>query len=280
VVIGIENKIDAGEREEQLGRYQDVLERAFPTQTSVMIFLTPTGREPTTAISHHRVPAVSAGYALIVEAIGETLREAEPRSRDQHVLREIMAHLRENILDEETEVKILVRELWRAHGKALRLAMEHRPRLEDIRSVYEALLRERFGDDAHIYYFQPRGELREIKMRLHSWVNAGFPFEFILHVHGDGFPLVRLLIWGDRYDAHAASLREWAREVNAADPTLIDEEFPKLRYWWNWRRVFLEEDYPAEAFLDEQSFDEATARAAVEAVVALFEKLHPYIKAA
>ena len=190
-----------------------------------------------------------------------------------------MAHLREDILGEETKVKTLVRELWRDHGKALRLAMEHRPRLEDIRSVYEALLRERFGADANIYYHRPRGELREIKMSLHSWVNAGFPFEFILHVDRDGIPLVRLLIWGDSYDDHATPLSEWARGVNASDLTLIDEEFPKLQYWWNWRRVFLEEDYPPWAVLDEQAFDEATARAAVDAVVTLFEKLQPYIKA-
>ena len=78
VVIGIENKIDAGEGNEQLGRYQNALERAFPTQTSVMVFLTPTGREPTTAISHGRVPAFSAGYDLIVEAVEETLQRAAP----------------------------------------------------------------------------------------------------------------------------------------------------------------------------------------------------------
>lgn len=279
VVIGLENKIDAGEGDEQLGRYQGKLESTFPGQTSIMVFLTPTGREPTTAFSHSSVPAISVGYDLIVEAVEEALRAAEPESRDSHTLSEIAAHLREEILGEETEVKTMVRKLWRDHGKALRLAMEHRPRLEDIRSVYEALLRERFGDFVDISYWRPRGELREIKMILHSWVNSGFPFIFILHVDGDGFPLVRLLIWGEHYDAHAASLREWARDVNASDPALIDEEFPRLRNWWGWRRVFLEEDYPAEAVLDEQSFDEATARAAVEAVMALFEKLQPYIKA-
>ena len=279
VIIGIENKIDAGEGDEQLGRYQGKLESAFPDQTSIMVFLTPTGRTPTTALSHSSVPVISVGYYLIVEAVKEAWREAEPESRDQHALSEIAAHLKEDILGEETEVKTLVRELWKAHGKALHLAMEHRPRLEDVRTLYEALLRERFGDDAHTYYWRSRGELREIKMQLHSWHNAGFQFEFILHVDGNGLPVVRLLIWGDHYDAHAASLREWARDVSASDPALIDEGFSKLRNWWGWRRVFLEGDYPAEAVLDEQAFDEATARAAVEAVVALFEKLQPYIRA-
>lgn len=279
-IIGIENKIDAGEGDEQLGRYQDALNRAFPNQASFMVFLTPTGREPTTAISDHPVPTVSAGYDLIVEALEEALRQAEPGSRSQHALSEIMVHLKENILGEETEVKALVRELWRTHGKALRLAMEHRPRLEDVRSLYEALLRERFGDDdANIYHWQPRGELHEIKMRLHSWYDAGFPFDFILYTDRQGLPVVRLLLWEESYNTRAASLRAWAHLVNASVPGLVDEEFAKPRNWWGWRRVFLEEDYPPEAVLDEQAFDEATARAAVEAVVALFEKLQPHIRA-
>ncbi len=51
-------------------------------------------------------------------------------NRDQHALNEIVNHLREVILGEETEAKSLVRELWRDHGKALRLAMKHRPSRE------------------------------------------------------------------------------------------------------------------------------------------------------
>ncbi len=277
VVVGIENKIDSGEEEEQLGRYQKALQRAYPGHAALMVFLTPTGREPTTAIPHHSVPTVSVGYDLFVKAAEEALREAEPGSRDEHALSEIVAHLKENILGEDTKVKELVRDLWRSHGKALRLAMEHRPRLEDIRELYEALLRERFGNDAYTYYWPPRGEPREIKMSLRSWENAGLPFEFVLHVDGDGLALVRLLLWVESYDAHAASLREWARKVNASDPGLIDGEFPKLPYWGTWRRVLREEDYPADAVLNEQAFDEATAREAVEAVVALFEKLQPHI---
>jgi hypothetical protein len=47
--------------------------------------------------------------------------------------------------------------------------------------------------------------------------------------------------------------------------------------WTWWRRVFKEEDYPPEAILEAQAFDDATAEAAVEAVVALYEKLRPHV---
>lgn len=280
MVVGIENKIEAGEGEEQLGRYQDALRRAYPNHAALMVFLTPTGRDPTTAIPRHPVPVVSIGYGLIAEGVEEALRKAKPDSRDEHALNEVVAHLKENILSADTEVKAMVRELWKSHGRALRLAIKHRPRLEDVRELYEALLRERFGDDAHIYYWHSRGGLREIKMVLGSWNEAGFPFEFMLHVDGNGFALVRLLIWGKSFDAHANGLKEWADKVKTFDPGLVNPDFPKVRGWGNWRHVLLEEDYPADAVLDEQAFDEATAREAVEAVVALYEKLQPHVEGA
>lgn len=279
VVVGIENKIDAEEGEEQLGRYQRALRSAFPGQTSLMVFLTPTGREPTTAISPHPVSTVSLGYDLIVEATEGALRETRPGSRDEYALSEVVAYLKENILGEDTEVRTLVRQLWREHGKALRLAMKHRPRLEDIQDLYEALLRERFGDDnVYIYYWPSRGELRDINMILTSWNDAGFPFQFILSLNDEGSPLVRLLMWRGSYDENATFLKKWARTVNASDPALVDSEFTRLPNWGGWRRVFSEEDSPPDAVLDNQAFDDATARKAVEAVEALYERLEPYIK--
>jgi len=277
-VIGIENKIDAGERPQQLRRYQEKLQRAYPDVAAVMVFLTPTGREPTTALSDSQVPTVSVGYDSVLAAVEEALRHTERGSRNEHVLSEIIAHLREDILGEDPEVRTLARELWRTHGRALRIALEHRPRLEDIRDMYETLLKEKFGDDTDTYYWKSKGELREIKMSLPSWGNTGFPFEFMLRVNGERLPEVRLLLWRDGYNAHASHLREWARSVNVSAGPLIDEEFRPF-HGWGWRRVFLEENHPPDAVLDEQSFDEATAIAAVDSVVELFEKLQPHINA-
>ncbi len=279
MAVGIENKIEAGEGYEQLGRYQAVLEDAFPLQMPVLLFLTPTGREPTTALSGSSVPAISVGYDLILEAVEEVLRSAGLRSSDRQALEMIAEHIREDILGAETEVVALVRELWRNHGKALRLAMEHRPRLEDVQDRYQALVRERFGDDARYDYWRVKGELREIKMYLSSWWEARYPFEFMLYTT-DGLPAVRLLVKQNEYGSRAESLRRWARGVNANDPALIDEEFKRLPHWTYWRRVLNEPGYPPEAVLKEGTFDEATTREAVEAVVALYQKLQPHIETA
>lgn len=67
-VIGIENKIDAGEQHRQIARYQEALETASVNSTALMVFLTPNGREPTTAREGGPVPVVA--FMLTVGADG------------------------------------------------------------------------------------------------------------------------------------------------------------------------------------------------------------------
>jgi hypothetical protein len=66
-VIGIENKIDAGEQPQQIGRYQEALERAYPDRAAAMVFLTPTGREPSTACRGSPVPVATVSYGLVLD---------------------------------------------------------------------------------------------------------------------------------------------------------------------------------------------------------------------
>ena len=60
-VIGIENKLYAGEQAAQLARYQDALQSAYPGRLSVLVFLTPFGRLPLTALQQSQVPCVTLG---------------------------------------------------------------------------------------------------------------------------------------------------------------------------------------------------------------------------
>lgn len=277
-VVGIENKIDAGEQHEQIARYQDTLQRVFPDRAAVVVFLTPTGREPNTASLDSPVPALALSYETVLAAVEEARRHADPGGRDGSVLDEIAAHLKEDIVG-DPELKAMVRELWRTHRKALGLAVTHHPRLSDIRDLYVRLLTERFGQDIDIYYYpERRRNLREIKMDLPQWFEWGFPFTFMLHANDWGRPRVRALIWRDNYTPHARSLQEWARHVNASVGPIIDEDFTPVSGWGGWHRVFREEDYPESAVLDEVVFDEKTALAALEAVSVLVEQLRPHIE--
>ena len=115
--------------------------------------------------------------------------------------------------------------------------------------------------------------MREIKMDLPAWHERGFPFTFMLHAREWGRPRVRVLIWYEGYAEHAESLRDWALRVNASAGPIIDEGFTPISDWKVWHRVFREDVYPESAVVDEMVFDEGTAKAAVEAVSAHFERL-------
>lgn len=279
LVLGIENKIDAAEQQDQLARYQETLNRSYPHHTTLMVFLTPQGRQPTTNDPCRPVPVAARGYDWILETVRQTAAEAKPDSREERVLCEFATHLQEEILG-ENEVRSLARELWRTHGRALELALAHRPQLDDIRDQYVALLMERYGEDAHFNYWPARrGSTREIHMSLYSWVEAGFPFTFMLYVDAEGIPQVRALLWRDNYNEYAGGLTRWARYLNVGDELAVDEAFTPLRNWTVWRRIFQESDYPEEAALSDRAFDEDTAEAAANAVTGLVEKLRPYIQA-
>lgn len=280
VVLGIENKIDAGEQPEQLARYQAALARAYPSRTAVLAFLTPTGRDPTTALQGAAVPVVTLDYGAVLSAVGEAREVSPSGSRDERVLLEFEDHVREDILGEgEDETRDMARKLWRAHGRALRLAMEHRPRLEDVRDEYLGLLQDSFGEEVSLYLWPERGKLKEIKLDLPDWFDRGFPFTFFLYEDGEGRPNVRVLVYRDHFTPHAESLAAWARRVNEAERrTLIDETFKPLDGWRYWRKVLAEEDYPPRAVLEEDAYDSETARAALDAVVDLVELLRPRVQ--
>lgn len=283
-VLGIENKIDAGEQSEQLSRYQAALERAYPGRMIVLAFLTPTGRAPTTARQADTVPVVSLGYEAVLSAVRNAREQAASRSRDERALLEFEDHLREEILGEprEVEAKNMARELWRTHGRALRLVMENRPRFSDIRQECVRLLSERYPDAHFQYYPERRADLREVKMYPASWHERGLPFTFMLETNGpDGRLRARTLVWQESYKQHGGSLASWARQVNASGELLVDDHFTRVRNW-NWHKVFAEEDFPEEAViekeLEENAFDARTARAAFDAVVEHVELLRPYVE--
>jgi hypothetical protein len=276
LVIGIENKIDAAEQPKQVERYQQSLSRAFPGQTTVLTFLAPQKHAPTTADASSRVPVVPIDYSCVLAAVTAALKATTPNTSDFFVLSEIAKHLREELL-EDTRIRDLARQLWKDHPRALELALEHRPRLGDIQTAYEHFLRVNLGKDAILTHYPSKGDVREIKLKLQPWIDAGFPFDIMLYASTGERPSVRLLLWSDAFDKHAPRFRAWAKTVNHGSSCQVDEKFQPLSDWSCWRRVFDEDEYPEAAHLQASSFDAETVSEAGQRVLSIIELLRPFM---
>jgi hypothetical protein len=275
LVVGIENKIDAGEGEEQLYRYQSFLRDRFPGRRALMLFLTPHGQLPLTARKKHKVPCLPISYGDVLASIEAAQKVAN--KRDSATLELVATHLREEIMGEPNPIRDAVRVLWRKHADALRLIVEHRPQLKDIREAYMDGIRRRLGADAVEFrdYPEKRGELREIKFWCNDWPT---PLVFMLR-EDDGQLSTRVFVWRNDYNDAPKRLKKWAAKTNAKRQGLIDEDFNPVLQMSAWRRVFVEEDWPTSAILPVCNSDEETAQVAVAQTLRLVKRLRPYVAA-
>jgi hypothetical protein len=144
---------------------------------------------------------------VLRNVIGAVQQIAKVGSPEARVISEIAAHLDEDIMG-INKLRQFVREIWKNHPKALRLILEHRPRLQDILETYQDRVRADLGQKLGFDVYPSKGELREIKLWLDDWWERGFPFVFMLVASDDGRAKVRVLVWQDDFRKHEAIQRE------------------------------------------------------------------------
>jgi hypothetical protein len=276
LALGIENKIDAGEQVQQIARYQRAIALAYPSHCVAMAFLCPTTRASRTADDASTVPWVALGYDTILRAVSKALEGTPRNDRAAQALEQIIRHIKEELLNDD-DVRRAARNLWKTHRRALELAIDHRPRLADMRASYEHALRERLPDPIAFEHYPERGDVREIKMHIPAWVKRGFPLGFMLYASDGEPPHVRVLIWKDAFKPRAKALQAWARRVNENGGPGLDPSFTPLPNWSGWHRVFAEDGYPTSAELTARDFDQETVEEAVQRVTTLVETLRPLV---
>lgn len=120
--VVIENKIDAGEHDDQLSRYLSAVHRVWPKYQALGLFLTPDGEPPS---NESYLPL---GYEVICEIV-EGIAGARTQSINIEV-RTLMEHyaqmLRRHIVS-DSEIALLCRQIYSRHQRALDLIFEHRP---------------------------------------------------------------------------------------------------------------------------------------------------------
>ena len=280
VVVGIENKINALEREGQIEDYQGFLSKLYPDfDHKAVVFLTPTGREAATADPSSEVVLINTSYRAITEAVRSVKKSVSAQSR--HFIEQFLQHLEETIVG-SSELRNLAMQVWKNPrlAKAVKTLHRFRPHIDDdMRDKFEKKIDEYLKKNKvgakDVTYYKSNGLIAEIKITLCMWKRNILPFTllFYLYLEEDGswIPFVRLVIWrkylGDeKYQQH---LRAFASN----NYKKILEDYTEIPGWKVWGQVLANGNDPIKI-----SKEGDIAENAADAAIALLERINPLVE--
>jgi len=136
LVVGIENKIDSPEGDDQLVRYAQGLTARFPQCRVVLAFLSPSGRQPQ-AVPCCRITPVS--YSRVASHISAAISTA-PESSDgtgMALAGQYASALRSHIVPESNpEIEAICQQLYDEHQEAWRAIRRYLPSRRDESHAY------------------------------------------------------------------------------------------------------------------------------------------------
>ena len=115
LVIAIENKIWAGEQNNQIMRYQATLATRYTNYQKALIFLTPNGKNPTTADNKSPIPIYCMSYGNISRICKLVMHKAGRTAN--FFIEQFVSHL-ERYMTGNNEVKDLCWQLFQKHEEA------------------------------------------------------------------------------------------------------------------------------------------------------------------
>lgn len=120
-VLCIENKIDSGEHDNQLKRYQHQLEEAYPDYKKMLIYLSPDGYESSDPNNW-----TSIGYQEILYIVEKAKRRTKLLPESELLVTNYLDTIRRDIVGDD-KLKKICAEIYAKHQKALDLIFENRP---------------------------------------------------------------------------------------------------------------------------------------------------------
>ena len=242
LVVGIEVKVRAGEQDEQVKRYQDLLCKNYPGYIKLVVFLTPTGWEPKTADeSNVHVPVLAMSWGYVSKMI-KAMRSA---SEDENSFRmQFSQHLERNIVMNETEEQRIVRELLSEgdNAETLDKIIKNMPSLRRYSAQWKRIVAEVCSvkeESLEEKTYSERGIVRELKIWIPEWREVGLPFTVMLHKYQNQNASVRILLFKNDYPNAETELKEFANRSNG----VVDDGFPSLNGdWGRWWRSVLTKD--------------------------------------
>lgn len=277
-VVAIEHKIDAVERDKQIQDYQAFISEYYKHYSNRMIlFLTPEGRNSSTADPSSEVPCYSISYRCIAEAL-EKGREVAS-GHVESFLDQTIYHIKEDIMG-DGETKEIARKIWsnKDYADALNEIIQYRPCLEDIQDGYEKKVEDyisnELGSKVTLYRYPIRNSgLKEIKFHINSWAEIGLEFTFMFYMYDDR-PAVRVFLWHETYSENIDQLFRFGKLAGH----IVDPDFKPVKDWSCWRRVFIEDDYPEESYFDDFAFNDKTIDRAMKRIKNYIDTLSPVVE--
>ena len=130
-VLCIENKIDTGEHDNQLARYQKTVTESFPGYKATYIYLSPLGSESSLADTW-----LSMGYGDVIQIIETACRKTKLLPEVEMLINNYVETIRRDIVGDERLAKICA-EIYTKHKRALDLIYENKPdRASDIAECF------------------------------------------------------------------------------------------------------------------------------------------------
>ena len=202
-LCAIENKVDASEHSDQLGRYKKALDKKYPEDfTKHYVFLSPGGIPPEQ--EEDRRHWVRMEYATILKLVEDTLENGKTAGMRKDVrvfLRQYATTLRRNIVHKHPEkVRELARKIYLENRESIELIYLHKPDYQaEMKEILRNVVRE------HSDWRLDTEDKYIIRFRHEAWENLpGFQtgtgwkaskslllFEFLLH---DGIKNARMVL--------------------------------------------------------------------------------------
>ena len=287
-VIGIEAKVWAGEQHRQVARYQNRLESTYVGRQSLIVFLTPDGRQPDSGSKNHGVPCVCISWASIAELIDGVIGSGG-NDKARPFIEEFSRHLKELTMENE-EDRALAGALFKDPEmvKVFRDIQRLRPRLWD-QQVMAALKKK--GKDVIQKITRSKVDVEVIDKKgdammhfaVEDWRRKGIPVKFTFY-HCPGWdrgdsPGLHALLFD--FDSFNEDEKKEYRSIASKCESLATDPV-KARGWSKKHSAFQNPPNGADIgwIIQDESFDEEWIENAIEMLGERVRQIHEEIEAA
>jgi hypothetical protein len=227
--IGIENKIDAGEREKQIGDYQGILEKYYSDYSGHYLFLTPDGRESSTDNKKSKYKCYSISYKVLLKSL-YLIKDTESIKNCTNTFIDC---IEENIVMNDKSVD-KVYQIWgnKSNRDKLKVLLQNRPTIMSIKDklydkIDKYLSQNGDGIDYDKCFDYPPTSPKELHLRVKSLNQTNIPITFLFYDYDniENTPSLRIAL---HYTEFKSMPKNRIKSYKEKYDFLA---FEKIRYW-------------------------------------------------